>query len=120
MFISLLRFPTALADRQKVEFLMEVMFLSRRIHESVPNKNQQTSTGGAAVGQSHCPLRWGQADLEAAGRLLVFIYKDRCLCHHMLAIYTFLYGGGVFAFLFLILFICLGHFTDTLQFVAFL
>lgn len=56
MFISLVRFPTAFADRQKEEFLMEVMFLSRRMHESVPIRNQHTSTWrdwqSAAVGQS--------------------------------------------------------------------
>lgn len=45
MFMSLLRFPTALADRQKDEFLTEVMFLSRRMHESVPITNQHRSTG---------------------------------------------------------------------------
>lgn len=43
MFISFVRFPTALADRQKVLFLMEVMFLSRRMHESVPITHQHTS-----------------------------------------------------------------------------
>lgn len=56
MFNSFVRFPTVLADRQNVEFLMEVMFLSRRMHESVPIRNQHTSTGrdweSAAVAQS--------------------------------------------------------------------
>ena len=35
---SLVRFPTALADRQKEVFFTDVKFLSRRMHVSVPTE----------------------------------------------------------------------------------
>lgn len=87
MFISLVRFPTVLADRQKVEFLMEVMFLSRRMHESVPIRNQHTSTGrdwqSAAVGQSSLSaqvFKWGprQTDLNCSRTDRKLIWRLQC------------------------------------------
>lgn len=40
IFNSLLKLPAAFADKQNVVFLMEVMFLSRRIQESVTQEKQ--------------------------------------------------------------------------------
>lgn len=79
----------------------------------------QTETNKRQLGELlwDSPLRWGLADLEAAGRLLFFIDKDRCVCDHVLAIYTF---WGVSLLSFFLIFNCLAHFTDALQFVAWL
>lgn len=69
MFSSFVRFPAVFANVQKVEFLMDVMFLSRRMHESVPIRNQYTSAWRgwqrAAVGHNLLPaqvhtLNWGE------------------------------------------------------------
>lgn len=45
MLISLVRFPTTLADRQKLEFLTEMVFLSRRMQDSVHSESKHASTG---------------------------------------------------------------------------